>query len=872
MYPFDAPFWQKMFFVGVVVGVSLFVNFFIDACHQASKDFKIWKENYFKNEYPKVKSETNRIVKDMKNKIFGKVMCLGIIGMFVISGIMIFIPQEKQIETNKATIQSAWTDFLGEMSFTREPRNPLMYATETWEGVEIGDYSVHDDVSNFVMFYTGFRYDAVANGIGRATAPPEYPMTNWTKYGKVFEGNATPGQWDSGSVRLGSVFKDNGTWYMYYGATPAIGFAGGPVKIGLATSTDELTWTRVGNGNPVLVSSGDETNVEDPAVIRMSATSWYMYYSYRTAGDILPGIRVASSPDGKTWTKIGEVISRGTYGSWDDTFIEHSNVYYVENHFVLLFEAYGGSGSEPWQLGIAYSTTPTSGFVKYSGNPIFSPSHEDGAFDEFHVDTPYLFNHDNDWYLFFGGADGYIYSPSNWQMGIAYSPGTSAMIPAPQIKLWTAGGASTASTSASWTPVGVPRNGDYIVLNLTSSQNINWDLTNVRPKSVSLNTGYLGTFTLSVNPLNVDDFYLNNGTITASNPDYIYHINHNFIRTNGNVAGGGCIIVMEGNGGILDGGHGYGITFRPYAIIFEENTTLIGDWVRVSGWFQVVPNRILTISANSNLVLDTWVSARMMYNDGIIQGNGYFVFHNFQTKDLPSYYGTINSNAKMMLEPVSSYNPTVKLKADLTIGGSLEIIGNTDHYNLLDLNTSGNYDLSANGITIGFHGQINPAASTITNSGNWDSSLGIFTQGSSKLIMTKGKDNTGTLEIGASWTANANSPITFTVTELTVSKHYHVYVDNAEKYGQSGQTELNYTYSTWDASHKFEVLESSFLKEHPVYGMLALLIVLASAITMGLLFINYKEELTLEGIIIIVVGLLVGIILIVIGAMTFWSV
>ena len=100
MYPFDAPFWQKMFFVGVVVGVSLFVNFFIDACHQASKDFKIWKENYFKNEYPKVKSETNRIVKDMKNKIFGKVMCLAIMGMFIMCGIIITIPHNVNSTTN----------------------------------------------------------------------------------------------------------------------------------------------------------------------------------------------------------------------------------------------------------------------------------------------------------------------------------------------------------------------------------------------------------------------------------------------------------------------------------------------------------------------------------------------------------------------------------------------------------------------------------------------------------------------------------------------------------------------------------------------------------------------------------------------------
>ncbi len=29
---------------------------------------------------------------------------------------------------------------------------------------------------------------------------------------------------------------------------------------------------------------------------------WYMYYSYRGKDGILPGLRLATSPDGKTWT------------------------------------------------------------------------------------------------------------------------------------------------------------------------------------------------------------------------------------------------------------------------------------------------------------------------------------------------------------------------------------------------------------------------------------------------------------------------------------------------------------------------------------------------------------------------------------------
>ena len=52
-----------MFAVCMTAGVALFISELMDCLPKAKKDFWKWKENYFKNEYPKVKAETIRILK-----------------------------------------------------------------------------------------------------------------------------------------------------------------------------------------------------------------------------------------------------------------------------------------------------------------------------------------------------------------------------------------------------------------------------------------------------------------------------------------------------------------------------------------------------------------------------------------------------------------------------------------------------------------------------------------------------------------------------------------------------------------------------------------------------------------------------------------
>jgi len=319
------------------------------------------------------------------------------------------------------SVNNAWIDFLGSLTFTRESTNPLLEHDTIWEGTELADYQIVEEPSELRIYYSGLG--GAPDGFGLATSPKVYPPIEWTKQGQVFAPNPIPGQWDSHRVRLGSVLKVDSTYYMYYMGMSA---PAGTIKIGLATSSDGLTWARQG----IVLSDG---YCDTPAVIYMGPGNWLMYYSHRhSAYDC--EIKLATSSNGLTWTQIGVVLTNGATGEWDQTYIEHVNINYIGGHYVLLYEAYNGTvllpsqtqmGDGRWQLGIAYSMNPVSGFVKYPGNPIFSGSGTPGSFDQYQVDTPIFFYHEDAgigfYYMFYGGNPNANWTISDWNMGLAYS-------------------------------------------------------------------------------------------------------------------------------------------------------------------------------------------------------------------------------------------------------------------------------------------------------------------------------------------------------------------------------------------------------------------------------------------------------------------
>ena len=88
---------------------------------------------------------------------------------------------------------------------------------------------------------------------------------------------------------------------------------------------------------------------------------WFMYYSYRGKDGILPGLRLATSRDGKTWTRhYNEKDPRGmgqVFKSTPGAYYEWHQVFKIGGTYVLSIEV-GISAGKRWRPVIAVSQAP----------------------------------------------------------------------------------------------------------------------------------------------------------------------------------------------------------------------------------------------------------------------------------------------------------------------------------------------------------------------------------------------------------------------------------------------------------------------------------------------------------------------------------
>jgi hypothetical protein len=185
------------------------------------------------------------------------------------------------------------------------------------------------------------------------------------------------------------LMEDGGTFYLFYDNN---GDAGGATRdIGVATaSTVTGAYTKYAS-NPIIqrgsAGAWDSRRVQEPSVIVQDGT-WVMAYMGEDTDDPLGesekiGIATASSPFGP-WTKDADnpVVGFGTSGQFDDTGAADPALFHDGARYWMLYSGLSGTAGEfPWQLGLAYATTPNGTWTKYSGNPILSVGTA-GAFDD----------------------------------------------------------------------------------------------------------------------------------------------------------------------------------------------------------------------------------------------------------------------------------------------------------------------------------------------------------------------------------------------------------------------------------------------------------------------------------------------------------
>jgi hypothetical protein len=144
-------------------------------------------------------------------------------------------------------------------------------------------------------YYLYAQSNTVAAGQGAITAFTSTDGINWTNHGSTGITVGTAGQWDVNAVYLFSpVYVDGGgTWWALYSG---VGNSNTTFAMGIANSTDGLTWTKRG-GNPVV-------NSVWASVPYLINGSWYLW-----SDGVPPGIASGLNPTQGLRSKSADLIT-----------------------------------------------------------------------------------------------------------------------------------------------------------------------------------------------------------------------------------------------------------------------------------------------------------------------------------------------------------------------------------------------------------------------------------------------------------------------------------------------------------------------------------------------------------------------------------
>ena len=356
-------------------------------------------------------------------------------GITLLAVLLIVNLQAQTQKSGNAGKVSSFSDFESAMPPVRYSGNPIM-KHGGWAGGQIEEPCIlvnPKDSTKMIMFYSGASLVSTDGGkaaIAKAWAYKSDPY-KWYEYpGNPIITYAPAIPFEETNIRLDCVLyhADSDEYWIYYTGSAGVALSGSHA-IGLATcSTGEDGYTLVTktnikkySGNPILTATGqgrnDGTHVSQSAILMDSGT-YHMYYSYRGT-EVLPGIRYATSIDGKVWVKQGDgdILSRGPEGSPDSRYFEWHQVFNAFNKNIIVWEAFNG---KEWAVCMASSDSPQGPWTKSPGNPIFRPSGREGTFDKTFVATPAFYLINNKWHLYYQGAsEGGNYIYNSWDMGAA---------------------------------------------------------------------------------------------------------------------------------------------------------------------------------------------------------------------------------------------------------------------------------------------------------------------------------------------------------------------------------------------------------------------------------------------------------------------
>ena len=219
------------------------------------------------------------------------------------------------------------------------------------------------------MLYIGF------DGAGyRSAYAFSTDLVHWHKQGVNFAWGQ-PGEWDAVNCAglwilrrneldapFPQLYRDR--YWMAYQAYPEIGLEVGPGRLGLAWSTDLLTWHRAGV-DPILTpevgGAWEAGGLYKPCLVQ-HAGLFYLFYNAKNAvpdgQSWIEQTGLATSPDLATWTRHpgNPLLPVGKPGGWYEQFLSDPAIYRADDRWV---NAFFGLGQGAAQGGLAFSTDLT---------------------------------------------------------------------------------------------------------------------------------------------------------------------------------------------------------------------------------------------------------------------------------------------------------------------------------------------------------------------------------------------------------------------------------------------------------------------------------------------------------------------------------
>lgn len=189
-------------------------------------------------------------------------------------------------------------------------------------------------------------------------------LMHWQHQGPVLEPLADQG-WESGRIFAGNCYKEQGRYYLFYSAASAQDFD--QETIGLATSTDGVTWQRQPEpllklpGKELIYGRCDRTNHlhwRDPAIYKDPASGkYYLYFCAFLTGmgsgtaHYLGGVGLAvadqiAGPYQLLPPPAGPTAE--TAATWPFYHLERPQILYLEGQFHLFFSCFKEFVNPQW--------------------------------------------------------------------------------------------------------------------------------------------------------------------------------------------------------------------------------------------------------------------------------------------------------------------------------------------------------------------------------------------------------------------------------------------------------------------------------------------------------------------------------------------